>query len=77
MCVMAYNVLKALGHEVADGEMTFADASEIAQYAKAPVSALNKAGIVKGVGNNKFNPNGSATRAEAAVIIYKVLMYIG
>ena len=77
MCVMAYNVLKALGREVANGEMVFADAAEISEYAKGPVSALNKAGVVNGVGNNKFNPKGNATRAEAAVIIYKVLKYIG
>ncbi len=77
MCVMAYNVLKALGHDIPDGELSFDDAQAISSYAKAPVAALNSAGIVNGVGNNNFNPTGSATRAEAAVIIYKVLMYIG
>ena len=76
MCVMAYNVLKTLGHDIPDGELAFGDASAIGGYAKAPVAALNNAGIVNGVGNNNFNPTGSATRAEAAVIIYKVLTYI-
>lgn len=77
MCVMAYNVIKAMGHDVPEGELVFSDADAISSYAKTPVAALNSAGIVNGVGNNSFNPTGSATRAEAAVIIYKVLMYIG
>ena len=76
MCVMAYNVIKALGHDITDGELVFGDADAIGNYAKAPVAALNGAGIVNGVGNGNFNPAGSASRAEAAVIIYKVLMYI-
>lgn len=77
MCVMAYNVIKALGHNIPDAELVFADADAIGGYAKAPVAALNSAGIVNGVGDNNFNPAGNATRAEAAVIVYKVLMYIG
>lgn len=77
MCVMAYNTLVALGHKVPDGNLVFADSNAIADYARTPVAALNGAGVVNGVGNNAFNPTGSATRAEAAVIIYKVLMYIG
>lgn len=77
MCVMAYNVIKALGRNIPDAELVFADADAIGGYAKAPVAALNSAGIVNGVGDNTFNPAGNATRAEAAVIVYKVLMYIG
>ena len=77
MCVMAYNTLKALGYNVPDGALAFGDSDAIAEYAIAPVAALSGAGVVNGVGNNAFNPTGSATRAEAAVIIYKVLTYIG
>ncbi|MBE7015506.1 MAG: S-layer homology domain-containing protein [Ruminococcaceae bacterium] len=76
MCVMAYNVIKKLGHEIPSAELTFEDSAEFGEYAKASVAALNKAGIVSGVGGNKFNPTGSATRAEAAVIIYKLLQYL-
>ena len=76
MCVIAYNVIKKLGHEIPSGELAFDDAADFGEYAKGPVAALNKAGIVNGVGNNRFNPKGSATRAEAAVIIYKLLNYI-
>ncbi len=77
MCVMAYNVLNAMGHNVPAGELIFDDAGAISDYAKEPVAGLSGAGIVNGVGSNRFNPMGNATRAEAAVIIYKVLMYIG
>ena len=74
---MAYNVLKSMGYEFDSNDLTFDDESEFSDYAKAPVSALKNAGIVNGVGDNKFNPKGNATRAEAAVIIYNMLVYIG
>lgn len=76
MCVIAYNVIKKLGHEIPSADLTFVDGADIGEYAKAPVAALNNAGIVSGVGENRFNPKGSATRAEAAVIIYRLLKYI-
>ena len=50
--------------EVADGE-------EIADYAADAIKALFEAGIINGKGENQFEPQGSATRAEAAKIIYE------
>ncbi|WP_284238107.1 S-layer homology domain-containing protein [Paenibacillus glycanilyticus] len=48
----------------------FKDASSISASLKAGVAFASKNGIV--VGNNgKFSPNASATRAEAAVMIYR------
>ena len=76
MCVIAYNVIKKLGHEIPSAELAFEDGADFGEYAKAPVAALNNAGIVSGVGGNRFNPKGNATRAEAAVIIYRLLKYI-
>lgn len=77
MCVMAYNTLIKTGIELPAGTDSFSDESDISEYAKAPVKALNRAGVVNGVGENLFNPKGNATRAEAAVIIYNTLKATG
>ena len=48
------------------------DRSSVSSYAVSAVSTLVKAGIVKGSGNY-INPLGYITRAEVAVILYRVL----
>lgn len=49
--------------------VTFADQAKISGYAKESVAACQKAGIINGVGNNAFDPKGSATRAQVAKIL--------
>ena len=73
MCVMIYNAIKANGDSLASGEIGFSDVADIADYASEAVGALANAGIVNGVGDNLFDPNGTATRAQAAVIINNAL----
>lgn len=77
MCVMAYNTLLKMGITLPSGTNSFSDESDISEYAKSPVKALNSAGVVNGIGDNLFNPKGNATRAEAAVIIYNTLQATG
>ncbi len=55
----------------ADG-VTFADDSQIADYAKAAVAALSANGIILG-SDGYFNPTNNMTRAEAATIIQRIL----
>lgn len=52
----------------------FADYDDIPDYAKEAVSLMQKAGIMDGVGNNCFNPNGTVTRAAAVKVIYGIIM---
>ncbi|ACS99078.1 S-layer homology domain-containing protein [Paenibacillus sp. JDR-2] len=53
---------------------SFKDASSISASLKAGVAFASKNGIV--IGNNgKFSPNASATRAEAAVMIYRAVNF--
>ncbi|MBP1966696.1 S-layer homology domain-containing protein [Paenibacillus aceris] len=49
----------------------FSDKSNVASYAVNDVAALIKGGIVEGSGNI-LNPVGYATRAEAAVLLYRI-----
>lgn len=54
----------------------FADASNIADYAKLAVEKLAGAGIINGNDAGAFAPNSYATRAEAAKMLYGVLKYL-
>ncbi len=51
----------------------FADNEDIPNWAKGAVEAIHKLGIVSGRGGNKFVPNGTATRAEAVVMLLRML----
>jgi len=49
-----------------DPSVLFADDDEKSDELKEAVYALNALGIMRGDSGNRFNPNGAATRAEAA-----------
>ncbi len=76
MAVIIYNAGKYKNVEMADGSsaLRFADDAEIAEYAKEAVYTLKAMGIVNGVSDIDFAPTRNATRAEAAVIIYAMLL---
>ena len=53
---------------------TFADESAISPWAKDAVKWARANGIIGGKGENRFDPKGNATRAEAAMILYNFLL---
>ncbi|QHW32096.1 hypothetical protein GZH47_15600 [Paenibacillus rhizovicinus] len=55
------------------GSMTFNDGSAISEYAVQALEALNEAGLVHGYSDGTVGPLRSATRAETAVLIYRML----
>lgn len=71
MCVMVYNAIGEKLSKNSDGEY-FADDTAIASYAKNAVYLLKENGVINGRGENIFAPGGTATRAEAAKIIYTI-----
>lgn len=73
MCVLAYKAASKAGVAIAGGELNFADSEEISDYAKECVGAMSSAGILSGVGDNRFAPQDTATRAGAARVIYELL----
>ncbi|WP_338593396.1 immunoglobulin-like domain-containing protein [Paenibacillus sp. Y5S-9] len=74
MAVMVYKAIQIKQLALASGEATaFKDVANIASYAKQAVEAIQRAGIINGVGNDEFAPKKNASRAEAAVMIYNVL----
>ncbi|WP_249898875.1 S-layer homology domain-containing protein [Paenibacillus sp. PK3_47] len=75
MMVMAVRALKSVqqwtGNARAANLSDYPDAAGIAAYAKDSVAELVSEGIVQGDGN-AIRPKDTATRAEAAVIIYRI-----
>lgn len=78
--VVLFNALKISKPEAVEGisidELGFADSDSISAYALYAVSVLNRLGVINGDNNGYFNPTANATRAEAAVMINKVLKLI-
>lgn len=75
MAVMAYRVLKAEGkidHPASTGALNkFADSGEVADYAREAAEAFVEKGLLSGDGEN-LRPTGGATRAEAAVMLWRI-----
>jgi hypothetical protein len=57
------------------GLKKFCDDAEIAVYAKNAVYVLNDVGIIEGNEDGSFAPRRFATRAETAVVIWKILFF--
>ena len=51
-------------------KVDFTDADEIASYAADAVDTLQQAGIINGMADGSFAPTATATRAQAAKILY-------
>ncbi len=76
LCVMVVNFAKFMEIELtaSKDEITFADAASIRKYAKDAVKTCQMAEIVSGYNEKsgvEFKPTKTATRAEAAQILYK------
>lgn len=54
-----------------DGVAKFADDNLVEAWAKSGVYYCFKTNIVSGVGNNKFNPDGNATREQGVIVCTK------
>ncbi|MBT2289010.1 bifunctional 2',3'-cyclic-nucleotide 2'-phosphodiesterase/3'-nucleotidase [Paenibacillus albidus] len=75
MAIMVANALKEKLQPVDNNaELSkFGDKASIASYAKESVAQLTKLDIINGVGAAKFAPKSIANRAQAAVIVYRML----
>lgn len=69
MMVMTARALGLTG----DGDLSaFPDGDETADYAKEAVSCMTEAGYILGDSFGNLNPKGNATRAEAAMFLYRL-----
>ena len=69
MAVMAARAGKISGGDPAE----FSDFAEISSYAQDAVSALSQKGVISGYADGSFRPKNKITRAEAAVMIYRLI----
>lgn len=69
MVTMLY---RAAGSPEVEGASAFTDISADSYYAKAAVWAA-KNGITAGVGNGRFEPNGTCTRGQIATFLYRYM----
>ncbi len=74
----AVMIAKALGADVwlntnPDFDLSYEDAAEIPQEAKAYVYYAGEKGIMKGMDEKSFAPDGNVTRAQVATMIYRIL----
>ena len=58
---------------VLENELNFADINEIDDYAKNAVRVLAGMSIINGKGNNLFAPKDFCSRAEAAVMLFRMM----
>lgn len=79
MCVMMYNYAKQFGISLpsTNAKASFADDTKISSWAKTAVYAMQQAGIVGGKGNNIFDPQGTAIRAEVAQVFMNFAEALG
>jgi len=71
---MAMMIARALQLQLdANALPGFADDEAIPKWARGAVHAIRKVGIIDGRGDNRFVPNETATRAEAVVMLVRML----
>lgn len=76
MSAMLYRAAEVLSVDITSklSKTEFSDDANIQEYAKVPVYKMQQAEVLKGVGNNLFDPQGTCTRAQAAVAIYNMFV---
>ena len=79
MCMLLYNYALTYGKTLPSTveKASFTDDSSISAAAKPAVYALQQAGVINGMGNGSFAPQGTATRAQVAQIFMKFVNTVG
>lgn len=58
-------------------EISYQDGDTISSYARQAVERLDKAAIITGFEDGTFRPHDVITRAQAAVMIYRAIQFVG
>lgn len=74
MAVLCFRALGVIEKQpTAENTQEFADKDSISDYAAEAVGAMQSAGVIKGMDDNRFEPLFLATRAQTAVIIDRLM----
>ena len=77
MAVILCNALKKKNINKTGEAVSFDDIGEVAPYALDAVNLLSSLKVINGDGTGNFNPGATATRAEAAQMIFGMLKILG
>lgn len=82
MAVMLHRALTFAGGSAGEhGDVSlsqgYADAGEVSAWAEKGLASILKAGIMQGMGNGRLEPGASATRAQSAVMMKRLLQSLG
>lgn len=77
ICVILANIAQKYGLQSETTAEEFVDSDEISDWASESVKTVVSLGLMNGVGDGKFAPRQETTRAEIAVILYRVLEKLG
>jgi len=69
--VNAY-ILKTGAADITAAEPSFSDNGQIADWAKEAVGKAAGLGLMQGMNDGRFDPMGNATRAQSAVVIFRL-----
>lgn len=74
LAVIIGNYTQALGFKLPQvrAEVNFADSAKISGYAKGYVRQVQMAGLMNGKDGGRFDPQGTATRAELAAVLRRL-----
>lgn len=78
LAVMIYRCLSSekISMNIDEKSLNFLDESNISEYALTAVQTLSALGIIRGNEENRFQPSAPATRAETAVMLYRVIHFV-
>lgn len=78
MAVMMHRALSVMNKlpNAQNKAQNFSDSNDISSYATDAVKLMQECGLINGMGDNTFAPHKEATRAQAAVIIRRILSAI-
>jgi len=75
--VMLARLAYAVGQPLPTSAPTFADSTAISSWAIDSVGQVQSAGIMDGVDNNTFAPNGTYTREQTIVSMLRLFYLLG
>lgn len=75
MCMRAMDILDGISddEEYSVDSLPFADRNKVSDYAVSSVSRMAEAGYLQGDDEGNFAPLKSSTRAETAVVLYRIM----
>lgn len=77
MAVVIWRTAEKLGVKFSGDAIDFSDADDISDYAKNAIESLTAAGVINGMGDGTFAPKSTVTRAQAAKVIYGLMVLCG